>query len=585
MATTAALRQAQRQTHAKQTPAAPPQPLRLPLIQHYLTEQSKLTAVERFSQLHSADALPAQARYYKSLLPLDKPKAGQQYAFSVDLDRCTGCKACVTACHNLNGLDDEETWRSVGLLHGGSVTSPLQQTVTTACHHCVDPGCMNGCPVNAYEKDPTTGIVRHLDDQCIGCQYCTLTCPYEVPQFNQRLGIVRKCDMCSDRLAADEAPACVQACPNEAIAIRVVDVAEVRAGAATNQFLPGAPSPLITLPTTEYKSKRGFPANTVPADFYNLKPAHNHMPLVFMLVLTQLSVGAFAVDYALAAMTALSDLGDVRRYHTLLAMALGLLALGGATLHLGRPQWGFRALVGIRHSWMSREILCFGVFAKLAIAYAAVLWANPLLALVGLPALDATLQLWLARGLGAAVILSGLAGLVCSALLYAVTRRTWWALPFSGSKFLGTTVVLGLALSTWVLTVLTFAGATVTGNVLGGLYLGVMLATVAKLLHEGSLFRHLRDPEPTDLKRSALLMLGALSKLTRLRVATGVLGGLIVPALLCLRLGFEASPQASALDLALVVIGALALVAGEMCERSLFFMAVAPPKMPGAVGK
>jgi Fe-S-cluster-containing dehydrogenase component/DMSO reductase anchor subunit len=594
MATTAALRQLpQREPPREQAPLEQPSPKqapaqprqRLPLIQHYLSEQSRLTAVDRFSQLHEADALPAQARYYKSLLPLEQPKAGQQFAFSVDLDRCTGCKACVTACHNLNGLDEEETWRSVGLLHGGSVAEPVQQTVTTACHHCVDPGCLNGCPVNAYEKDPITGIVRHLDDQCIGCQYCTLTCPYEVPQFNKRLGIVRKCDMCSDRLAANEAPACVQACPSEAISIRIVEVAEVRANAAANQSLPGAPSPSITLPSTEYKSKRTLPGNTLPADFYNLRPAHNHLPLVFMLVLTQLSVGAFAVDYTLAAFSALSDLGDARRYHTLLAMALGLLALAGATLHLGRPQYGFRALVGIGHSWMSREILCFGVFAKLAICYAGVLWANPLLSLVGLPALDADVQRWLARGLGAAVISSGLAGLACSALLYAVTRRTWWRLSFSGTKFLGTTLVLGIALSTWVLTTLAFAGASVSARVLGGLYLGLILATAAKLLDEASLFLHLRDPQPSDLKRSATLMRGALAPLTRLRFAAGVLGGLVLPAIACMRLGFAGSARATALDLILVMLGALALIAGEMLERSLFFMAVAPPKMPGAVGQ
>ena len=138
---------------------------RLPLLNEYLREQQQLTAVERFSQLHEAEALPAQAQYYKSLLPLAKPRDGQQYAFSVDLDRCTGCKACVTACHSLNGLDADETWRSVGLLHGGSSASPMQQTVTTACHHCIEPACMHGCPVNAYEKDALTGIVRHLDEQ------------------------------------------------------------------------------------------------------------------------------------------------------------------------------------------------------------------------------------------------------------------------------------------------------------------------------------------------------------------------------------------------------------------------------------
>ena len=53
----------------------------------------------------------------------------------------------------------------------------------------------------AYEKDPVTGIVRHLDDQCIGCSYCILKCPYDVPKYSRARGIVRKCDMCHSRLA------------------------------------------------------------------------------------------------------------------------------------------------------------------------------------------------------------------------------------------------------------------------------------------------------------------------------------------------------------------------------------------------
>ena len=54
-------------------------------------------------------------------------------------------------------------------------------------------------------------------------RYCVLKCPYDVPKYSESAGIVRKCDMCSSRLAADEAPACVQACPHEAISIRIVD--------------------------------------------------------------------------------------------------------------------------------------------------------------------------------------------------------------------------------------------------------------------------------------------------------------------------------------------------------------------------
>ena len=164
-------------------------------IDRYLLEQQTMTAVERFSSHHDADALPVQAKYYRDLIPFDRPQAGQQYAFEVDLDSCSGCKACVTACHNLNGLDEGESFRTVGTLFGTTTTTaattaaastavvePWQQTVTAACHHCVDPACLSGCPVDAYEKDPFTGIVKHLDDQCIGCSYCTLMCPYDVPR-------------------------------------------------------------------------------------------------------------------------------------------------------------------------------------------------------------------------------------------------------------------------------------------------------------------------------------------------------------------------------------------------------------------
>ena len=112
------------------------------LIDELLAEQQSLTAVERFARQHERDALPAQARYYRELIPLEKPQPGEQYAFGVDLDACTGCKACVSACHSLNGLDDDETWRDIGLLHGGTIEEPYQQTVTTACHHCVEPACL-----------------------------------------------------------------------------------------------------------------------------------------------------------------------------------------------------------------------------------------------------------------------------------------------------------------------------------------------------------------------------------------------------------------------------------------------------------
>ena len=138
-------------------------------------------------------------------------------------------KGCVTACHSLNGLDDDRNLPRCWFdsLATSLMIKPMMQHVTTACHHCVEPACMHGCPVNAYEKDPITGIVKHLDDQCIGCQYCTLSCPYGVPKYHHKKGIVRKCDMCSDRLSGGEAPACVQACPHQAISIRLINKQDI----------------------------------------------------------------------------------------------------------------------------------------------------------------------------------------------------------------------------------------------------------------------------------------------------------------------------------------------------------------------
>ncbi|MEQ9065934.1 MAG: 4Fe-4S dicluster domain-containing protein, partial [Gimesia chilikensis] len=213
------------------------------LISLLLEEQQTLTAVDEFARQYEAEALPAQSRYYADLIPSKSPQSGEQYAFQVDLDRCSGCKACVTACHSMNGLDENETWRDVGLLIGGTSQDPIYQHVTTACHHCLDPGCMQACPVNAYEKDPITGIVKHLDDQCFGCQYCTLACPYDVPKYHSQKGIVRKCDMCSQRLTDGEAPACVQACPHQAISIDIVNKEQVLADSEINTFLPAAPDP------------------------------------------------------------------------------------------------------------------------------------------------------------------------------------------------------------------------------------------------------------------------------------------------------------------------------------------------------
>jgi Fe-S-cluster-containing dehydrogenase component/DMSO reductase anchor subunit len=562
--------------------AAPPAPAG-GLLEALLREQQSLTAVERFARAHDDGALPPGARRYSQLLPRERPGPGQQYAFEVNLDACTGCKACVAACHSLNGLDEAEIWRTVGLLHGDAEGEPVQQTVTTACHHCVDPACMNGCPVGAYEKDPVTGIVRHLDDQCFGCQYCTLMCPYDAPKYSASKGIVRKCDMCADRLVTGEAPACVQGCPNEAIRITVVDQARAIQRGQAGAFLPGAPAPDDTAPTTVYATARPeAAARLVPADVFSLRPEHSHPPLVVMLVLTQLAVGAFAGNLVLRRLFALPAEGPWALAQAGFALALGLLALGASTLHLGRPRYAYRAVLGLRTSWLSREALAFGLFAKCGLLYAAALLADRLPAVPGREAL---------RGLRpvfeAGAVLFGLVGVVSSVMVYVATRRAHWRPARTAFAFGATTALLGAAAvyAAGVLGGEVLAGgarAFVTGPAGRALLTVVILVTLVKLLREALVLHHARDADHGPVARMARLMRGDLAPVTRARFAAGAVGGVLVPALY-LAATADGDEVGRAVFVGAAVAMFLLLLAGELLERYLFFRAAPASRMPGGL--
>ena len=526
-----------------------------------------LSLVEEFARLHEEHDLPANERYYRDLIPLSQPGPGEQYAFEVDLDACTGCKSCVVACHSLNGLDDDESWRSVGTLQGGGKIA-FQQTVTTACHHCVEPACLTGCPVNAYEKDDVTGIVSHLDDQCIGCSYCTLTCPYEVPRFNEARGIVRKCDMCRGRLEVGEAPACVQSCPNGAIRISIISKADavVAASASGSTLVPGAPASSITVPTTTYRTARLRPDDTTAVDHLALRPAHPHPPLAAMLVLSQLAVAALGADVLLRSVPIARVSPAARPAHALVAALVALIAMAASTMHLGRPRYAFRAVLGFSHSWLSREVVAFGAFGALAPAYAAASWLAPTQPMTSV--------------VGALALVAGSAGVGCSVMLYAVTRRTWWRARRTVPTFLLSGAASGLLATmatTAVLAGFDLAYAGVAVDQLRRLGVVVAIVVVGKLATEIAAFRHLRDAELTDLRRSAILLRRDLWLSVQVRLFLGVAGGVVLP------LGIAAgATSATTAPVAVVSAVAAALViAGELLDRHHFFRVAVAPRMPG----
>ncbi|SMP71772.1 nitrate reductase (quinol-dependent), transmembrane subunit [Neorhodopirellula lusitana] len=593
------------------------------LVGMLLKEQQTLSAVEQFSKSHDnllvedrqTESDPDQAVYYRRLMPATPPAADQQYAFEVDLDACSGCKACVVACHTLNGLEETESWRKVGTLTIGELDSESEvstkpatdsasggvgslpiaiapvaapsvagvQHVTTACHHCEDPGCLNGCPVKAYDKDPETGIVRHLDDQCIGCKYCTMMCPYEVPKYSKRLGIVRKCDMCHQRLKVGEAPACVQSCPNEAIAIRTVSTGEEFA--ISDRLVAGAPVSSITKPTTKFITRRAEAlAEAIPQDAAIDSVAESHWPLAIMLVATQISVAMIVVErlWATGGWLMGNPVSiEATRLNATASLLIAIVGLNLASLHLGQPLRAWRVFLGLRTSWLSREAVVLGKYAGALAVAVALMWL-PVVAPYAPEFLTSRIPDWVSipswanNALLAAAILFGVAGLYCSAMIYIATKRKLWRYSRTLPRFFGSGVVVGAALTSFAFWL---AGGSTT--VVSATVLFAAISAAWKLSWEGRFHLHqtlaLESSDDLD-RRSHRLMTGQLDRFRKLRLWTGWVG----VAACVLAMGAIASESMLFTTFSMSV-ACICLLGGEVIERLLYFMSVVYDRMPGTL--
>ena len=160
----------------------------------------------------------------------------------VDLTRCIGCRSCEAACNDEQGLPlpdrpftdksvfeeldqhaqkrrtDETRYTVVNKYNPPGLDHPLFRKVQ--CNHCQEPACLSSCFVNAYTKTPE-GAVVYNQDVCVGCRTCMVACPFYVPTFKYSSAFeprIMKCVFCYDsRLKYGKPPACVEACPQEAL--------------------------------------------------------------------------------------------------------------------------------------------------------------------------------------------------------------------------------------------------------------------------------------------------------------------------------------------------------------------------------
>jgi formate dehydrogenase iron-sulfur subunit len=489
------------------------------------SEQFLLTIAAKARQLSPASA---------PLTPDRQPMPGEQYRFHLDMTQCIGCKCCVVACNEQNGNPAEIQWRRVGEIEGGTYPDTMRHYLSMGCNHCLEPTCMTGCPVNAYTKDPVTGIVLHSAERCIGCQYCTWNCSYGVPQFNPERGVVGKCDMCYGRLTDKREPACVAACPEEAIRIEIVNISEWRREYAAQANAPGLPSADDSISTTRVTMRRELPRDTGRVDVSRVEPQLPHWTLIFMTVFTQMAVGA------IASMSAVQVIGraSIARVPAASVVLIALFALGASTLHLGRPIYAFRALSMWRRSWLSREVLFFSLFSMAAIGFAGLLWIDSAASLLA--------------GIVTAAV--GLIAVYASARLYMVAARPAWNTLHTIVEFYLTAALTGpLAASLFTPTpryLLAYASA--------GCALLLVVQQTAKMLW-------LRRSGTFELRASGELLRHRLFSLFTTRI-----GGLAVIALVLMF---------SARDLWMRALCLAATIALELLGRYLFFVSVVPKNM------
>jgi formate dehydrogenase iron-sulfur subunit len=167
-------------------------------------------------------------------------------ALLFDVTRCVGCQECAKACkasHEFPGTGEETE------LDATTYTVVLDKGedryLRRMCMHCADPSCVSACPVGAFTKTEL-GPVVYDADKCMGCRYCMIACPFNVPRYEwtKPIPVVRKCDGCYERQKEGQPTACTEACPAEATVggTREEMLAEAKKRIAEN---PGTYHPVV----------------------------------------------------------------------------------------------------------------------------------------------------------------------------------------------------------------------------------------------------------------------------------------------------------------------------------------------------
>jgi Fe-S-cluster-containing dehydrogenase component len=192
----------------------------------------KLTRRTFFKLGGATGAMTLVAAPRATAAPARLPGAGMK-AVLVDTTKCVGCRACEAACSEANRLPEPDLPGDERIFAARRTTGTRAFTVVnrfegtggaptrfvkSQCMHCVEPACASACLARALEKTAAGPVVYH-GDRCLGCRYCMVACPFDVPkyEYDSPSPFVRKCTFCAERQAQGLEPACTSVCPSGAL--------------------------------------------------------------------------------------------------------------------------------------------------------------------------------------------------------------------------------------------------------------------------------------------------------------------------------------------------------------------------------
>jgi Fe-S-cluster-containing dehydrogenase component/DMSO reductase anchor subunit len=277
--------------------------------------------------------------------------------FLFDQNKCVGCNACSAACILENGW--EVNPRMV-YIYNNEVITPLPLiNLSLACNHCEKPVCLEGCPSGSYFRDETTGAIVIDDTKCIGCKYCKWNCPYDAPKFDTRKKVIGKCNLCYTGLTEGRIPACASACPTGALGYG--DISSIAEENTPSWF----PEKNIN-PAVSFTGQQNiFPLKIIPGETFEteieLQQTENQFKSSLYSLLIFSFLSTVSVSYLISSVIK-GVIPDLVIFFTII-----VLAAAGSLFHLGKVSRAWRAVLNIKSSPLSLEILSFLLYSLLSL--------------------------------------------------------------------------------------------------------------------------------------------------------------------------------------------------------------------------